>query len=423
MGRPVVGCGTCKARKIRCDGALPVCRRCSRAGRPCDGYDRSPLFWPRGNDKRRAIVGPAPRQVTELRFGKATFVHTLAWDVAVHDYVTAHNWDGLLPTRLSGFIGSESHGIDYRLLPSIGWLPQSIDATGADLLQYFEAVLGRTLKAIHQDRMVLCSTILRLAFSNGSSASMAVTQALLALSATARKGRGHQTQASQHKLAAIRALRESATADLSGQEITQHIAASMLLCSSENPYPDGLSHTILRNLVEIIKTMMRPSERTCPMGHDKIEAENLKRKILNATTEAHTPTSAIASPIDRSVEGLLRLASLIYLERRWHNTPEQTEELTGWVDQGFLELGTLEVCPWPFILLIFACEARSDHQRRVLLDVIVRTEEMEPMNNLDQIKAMIRFAWVQEDLGSWTGSYHQMMRLIVSTSETLPILL
>ncbi|KAK0649981.1 hypothetical protein B0T16DRAFT_410985 [Cercophora newfieldiana] len=32
------GCGTCKARKVKCDEAKPVCRRCASTGRHCDGY-------------------------------------------------------------------------------------------------------------------------------------------------------------------------------------------------------------------------------------------------------------------------------------------------------------------------------------------------------------------------------------------------
>ncbi|EMD62562.1 hypothetical protein COCSADRAFT_222162 [Bipolaris sorokiniana ND90Pr] len=32
------GCGTCKARKVKCDETKPVCNRCLSTGRTCDGY-------------------------------------------------------------------------------------------------------------------------------------------------------------------------------------------------------------------------------------------------------------------------------------------------------------------------------------------------------------------------------------------------
>ncbi|PYI03715.1 hypothetical protein BO78DRAFT_421328 [Aspergillus sclerotiicarbonarius CBS 121057] len=45
MGKPSEGCGTCRARKVKCDEARPVCGRCRKAKRTCSGY-RDPLsLW------------------------------------------------------------------------------------------------------------------------------------------------------------------------------------------------------------------------------------------------------------------------------------------------------------------------------------------------------------------------------------------
>ncbi|RAK95514.1 Zn(II)2Cys6 transcription factor domain-containing protein [Aspergillus ibericus CBS 121593] len=45
MGKPSEGCGTCRARKVKCDQARPVCGRCRKAKRTCSGY-RDPLsLW------------------------------------------------------------------------------------------------------------------------------------------------------------------------------------------------------------------------------------------------------------------------------------------------------------------------------------------------------------------------------------------
>ena len=38
------GCQTCKRRKVRCDETKPVCIRCKKAGRTCEGYS-PPKTW------------------------------------------------------------------------------------------------------------------------------------------------------------------------------------------------------------------------------------------------------------------------------------------------------------------------------------------------------------------------------------------
>jgi hypothetical protein len=38
MGRPSLGCRTCRKRKIKCDLAVPACGNCKKAGWCCDGY-------------------------------------------------------------------------------------------------------------------------------------------------------------------------------------------------------------------------------------------------------------------------------------------------------------------------------------------------------------------------------------------------
>ncbi|KAB5576626.1 hypothetical protein GE09DRAFT_627865 [Coniochaeta sp. 2T2.1] len=53
------GCRTCKARKIKCDEAFPICRRCSTTGRNCDGYG----IWGGGGNAR----SPPSRVTTDRK--------------------------------------------------------------------------------------------------------------------------------------------------------------------------------------------------------------------------------------------------------------------------------------------------------------------------------------------------------------------
>lgn len=43
------GCWTCRARRVKCDEAQPICNRCTKAGRICEGYGVR-LTW-QGNQK------------------------------------------------------------------------------------------------------------------------------------------------------------------------------------------------------------------------------------------------------------------------------------------------------------------------------------------------------------------------------------
>ncbi|OOF98035.1 hypothetical protein ASPCADRAFT_141883 [Aspergillus carbonarius ITEM 5010] len=61
MGKPSEGCGTCRARKVKCDEARPVCNRCRKAKRTCSGY-RDPLsLWFRDESESvaRRVKGSA----------------------------------------------------------------------------------------------------------------------------------------------------------------------------------------------------------------------------------------------------------------------------------------------------------------------------------------------------------------------------
>ncbi|EHA20644.1 hypothetical protein ASPNIDRAFT_190765 [Aspergillus niger ATCC 1015] len=45
MGKPSGGCGTCRARRVKCDETRPVCRRCRKARRTCSGYRDPHSVW------------------------------------------------------------------------------------------------------------------------------------------------------------------------------------------------------------------------------------------------------------------------------------------------------------------------------------------------------------------------------------------
>lgn len=49
-------CWTCRRRRVQCDGALPLCQKCQKAGKECLGY-KKPLVWNAGVASRGKMMG------------------------------------------------------------------------------------------------------------------------------------------------------------------------------------------------------------------------------------------------------------------------------------------------------------------------------------------------------------------------------
>ena len=88
-------------RHIRCDLKSPVCARCMKDRRHCQGYGLR-LSWPRVDDKKRAIVvalgaSQASHRKQDLRQAerRAFFVSMQQWHVASWNRAMSHgNSDG-----------------------------------------------------------------------------------------------------------------------------------------------------------------------------------------------------------------------------------------------------------------------------------------------------------------------------------------
>ena len=96
-----------------------------------------------------------------------------------------------------------------------------------------ETTLATSLRAAYHDRKGLRSALIRMALTDNSTASTAVLHALFAFSAAASHRHNVRIQAEKHKFLAIQALRKSAFSGIDATMISQHMAANMLLCSSE----------------------------------------------------------------------------------------------------------------------------------------------------------------------------------------------
>ncbi|PIA91883.1 Sterol uptake control protein 2 [Cercospora beticola] len=86
------GCGTCKARKVRCDLERPICRNCTRGNRPCH-YPNQVLALPSALGATSADAQIFPVRDMELLHHYTSIVYSTMTDRADDD----HLWQDAVP--------------------------------------------------------------------------------------------------------------------------------------------------------------------------------------------------------------------------------------------------------------------------------------------------------------------------------------
>ncbi|KAI1114770.1 fungal-specific transcription factor domain-containing protein [Nemania sp. NC0429] len=237
------GCWTCKARKVPCDQAKPTCRRCSQAGRECEGYAMR-LSWPRDNDKRRSmkVTVPTAGKRTRQRTSHGHFINATFQDIELFRYLT-------IP-------GVSKPPIAAAGQPSLKlWSQPRSGMTHTELVYYFRDAAHRSLATFGPTTTPMRDVILRMVLSQDTVSRRALFHALLAFSSLHRSGLHHTTMA--FKVAALEALSASAKEAAQGPvEAAQHVAACMILCAFEILLPSENSGEWLwhiRGAMEIIQ--------------------------------------------------------------------------------------------------------------------------------------------------------------------------
>ncbi|EWG51666.1 hypothetical protein FVEG_10573 [Fusarium verticillioides 7600] len=500
---PSLGCGTCRARKVRCDQAYPECNRCTKSGRHCKGYGMQ-LSWPRRNDTRRAIVGPRPR--LKGRLSEHRLVNTTVTDIRLHDVVSAS--DKTYGVHMLGLpevsFGSpdasplEASG-PLSLIKGPGMGPITrLSSADQSSFQYFIQTASHSITSFGHDAPRVRELLIQIALSDFSPSSTAVLKSALALASFHRANSPQIT--AQYKIAALRKLAESTQGRISVTDSACHIAAGMILSMLEiqqnsmksshwlwyacgaakivktagldvynldhdtaalvgwvhyyntlsrfslrhwqphvtldadeaadsfhpvvcgNGQPESLTgapHEILYLLSEAFNAVTVPSdpryETKAHRSHLEIldwKLRNLEKKVPDSNSSADTKHPAF----DLVVE-LYRLSTLIYLRRASAGILPLDQKFTTWVGQAFELLEKLPACQWPFPLLIFGCEAESDRQRMIILDVMERTTKNLQYRNIATVKGVIQTVWVQKDLYAEDMNYVRKLGVILSSTH------
>ena len=154
--------------------------------------------------------------------------------------------------------------------------------------------------------------------------------------------------------------------------------------------------------------------------------DRLERKLVHA--KQHVPPAEPSNTIASSssdntadVAELYRLAGLIYLYRACKSLPSTSPRVKEAIESGFAILRNLTTCDRPFPLLIIGCEARTDEDRLIVLDLIRRSRAHRKIGNLGVAKRFVEAYWAQSDLDTGDAlGYVQKFDAIISASEMLP---
>ena len=117
---------------------------------------------------------------------------------------------------------------------------------------------------------------------------------------------------------------------------------------------------------------------------------------------------------------LYQLAILLFLNRSFETLIDQPRRMQQHVDKAFAILPRLSSCKQQFPIHVIGCEARTDEQRAVVLDVISRTE-MSSSRSLNYCKRILETVWAQYDLADGTNiGYRDNLTVVISHCLIVP---
>jgi hypothetical protein len=118
---------------------------------------------------------------------------------------------------------------------------------------------------------------------------------------------------------------------------------------------------------------------------------------------------------------LYRLAALLYLQRALRRTPHSAQTTTNLVEEGLAMLSEIETCERPWPLFVIACEARTNTDRALVLDIFAKSQSMTNIRDLGAIRKMVEAAWVQDDLHEEQElDYVAKLNAVMSAHKILP---
>jgi hypothetical protein len=119
---------------------------------------------------------------------------------------------------------------------------------------------------------------------------------------------------------------------------------------------------------------------------------------------------------------LYQLAALVYLNRVSEDLLDQSARTQQQIDKAFSIFSELSSCERQFPIFILGCEARTDDQRAIVLDLIARTKKGTSSRPITQVKLLLHAMWAQDDLADQELNYWDKLSTIISACSIMPSL-
>ncbi|UNI17470.1 hypothetical protein JDV02_003811 [Purpureocillium takamizusanense] len=173
-------------------------------------------------------------------------------------------------------------------------------------------------------------------------------------------------------------------------------------------------HKLLDLLGRAIDTVVEPTK---PHHHSQGYRQDVELLGSALTSGRFADSSGKADDME-----LFRLAILVYLHRAAEPILGHPEKLADCIARAFEALAHIDGYRYPFALLIFGHEARTDEQRMTVLRLIGKTRETSPADSLASVGRIVRFLWVHDDLMDGGQDYLGKLSAAISSASALPFL-
>lgn len=120
------------------------------------------------------------------------------------------------------------------------------------------------------------------------------------------------------------------------------------------------------------------------------------------------------------VTQLFQLSMLVYLNRATGGSIEPEPEIQEHIARAFGIFTELSACERQFPLFILGCEARTEDERCIVLDLINRTETCASSRSLFLVRRLIQAIWVQDDLADGKLNYADTLSAMISCCAIMP---
>lgn len=152
---------------------------------------------------------------------------------------------------------------------------------------------------------------------------------------------------------------------------------------------------------------------------------NIRFELQQKEAETHTSTTQSESIL---VKELFIIAAVLYIEQTSTGHNPSTRK-TEWVNDALKIFSRIPYCNKPFAYVIFGCEARTDRDRAVVLDVLDRTIASKSHGLLHPLRDILLKTWVHDDLNSTAiqtsmsaETFYNSSCLILSTAHSVTCL-